>query len=380
MFAPIESREWLRGRPQAALHDLGSLALHDDAAGRTPAVPPALANRSDPPAGVTLHTLLATAYGVDPEQVLVTAGADHAYFLAVAAALDAERERQEGASEGESVGGGAPAPRALVELPAAEHRVQVPAGLGAPVDRFRRVDDSWALDPNRVRDAAGPATALVAVTNRHDPSGQVADRETLAAAADAAAESGARLVVDESTAPYGAPAPDGPFGGPSAAGLDAAAVVGSLSFLPGLDALSVGWLIADPDFVARARAVGEYVPGVADATVALARRALYAREDLLAAAHKRTAANADPLAAFLAEHDALTGPVPEGAPYGFVSVADADGDAVTGAAWEAGVLVVPGRFFGDRERVRVSLGGPPDSATAGLRALAGALPQASSDD
>ncbi|MEF8840418.1 MAG: hypothetical protein V5A62_02175 [Haloarculaceae archaeon] len=46
---------------------------------------------------------------------------------------------------------------------------------------------------------------------------------------------------------------------------------------------------------------------------------------------------------------------------------------VAAAAWDEGVLVVPGRFFGASEGVRVSLGGPLEEMEAAPAAFGGAL-------
>ncbi|MFC7045632.1 hypothetical protein ACFQH6_09650 [Halobacteriaceae archaeon GCM10025711] len=94
MFPSIDYLEWIEGRPRAALYDLGSSDLRGDRAFEATVVPDLLEDLPDPPAGVSLHTLLATEYGVEPEQVVVTAGATHANFLAAATALqDAEDPR-----------------------------------------------------------------------------------------------------------------------------------------------------------------------------------------------------------------------------------------------------------------------------------------------
>jgi aspartate/methionine/tyrosine aminotransferase len=46
-----------------------------------------------------------------------------------------------------------------------------------------------------------------------------------------------------------------------------------------------------------------------------------------------------------------------------------DGNRVSEAAWEEGVLVVPGRFFGDERAVRISLGGDPAAMADALGAF-----------
>lgn len=362
MFEPIEYLDWIRGRPEVTLHDLGSSDLRGERSGSRP-VPEPLGDLDDPPAGVNLHTLLATAYGVDPQRVLVTAGASHANFLAAATAL-ARRD-------GDGDDG-----RVLVESPGYEPLVATPAGLGATVDRFERPGPSFDLDADRVADTARGETALVTVTNRHNPSGRLVDRATLADAAAAAGEAGARLLVDEVYAPVGTDPRTGDgtaFGGPTAAGLEGAVVTGSLTKFFGLGELRVGWLVADEPFVEAARRVMDHVPAVAPVTASLAERAVYAAGDLAERQRELVAANADQLAAFVEDRPDVAGRAFDGSTFALLDPAAADGDAVAEAAWEAGVLVVPGRFFGADDRVRVSVARDPEAVGASLRAFGGVL-------
>ena len=187
MFPHIEYLEWLQGRPDVAMYDLGSSDLRGvtETQERPATVPPALEGRSDPPVGATLELQIAGEYGVDPECVLVTAGASHANFLATATALDAD-PTSERAEERQ---------RALVEKPGYEPHRRTPAAFDAAVDRFLREDD-YRLVPERVEKALTPNTSLVTLTNRHNPSGRLADRETLADVAAHASEYDARLLVD----------------------------------------------------------------------------------------------------------------------------------------------------------------------------------------
>jgi aspartate/methionine/tyrosine aminotransferase len=350
VFEPIAYREWMRGRPEAALHDLGTVALRGDRDSERRAVPPPLVDRPDPPTGATLHTQLATLYGVHPEQVLVTAGATHANGLAAATAL----------ADGD---------RILVEKPGPGALAATPAALGATVDRFAR--PAGRLEPDRVANAVGEETALVGVTNRHEPTGHLADRGSLAAVAEAADEAGARLLVDESRAAFlSAPSGNGPFGGVTAAGLDGAVVTGSLSAFPGLPELRIGWLLADREFVAAARQVRDHCPAVAETSVALAERALYAADDLATEARDLLTENATLLEEFVAGRPDVTGG--SGTNYAFLDCG-ADGERVAQAAWEAGVLVVPGRCFGAPDRVRVALGRAPADGEVALRQFGAVL-------
>ena len=359
MFPRLEYLEWISGRPEVALYDLGSSDLRGDRDYEPEVVPEPLDGLDDPPLGATLETQIAGEYGVEPEQVLVTAGATTANVLAAATALQRSREAAEDERE---------KPRVLVENPGYEPLVKTPTAFGAAVDRFRR-GDHYSLDPERVRKATTERTRLVTVTNRHNPSGVLTDRETLAAVADAVSDEGASFLVDEVYAPYTTDPVDGAFGGPTAAGLEDTVVTNSLTKFYGLGDLRIGWLIADEAFVADARAIAHNFCCVPDTSRALGRRAFHNSDSLAERSRTLLAENAELLGAFLDSRDDVDGFVSDGATYAFLDPVNANGDELLSVAWDEGLLVVPGRFFGNEERVRVSLGRSPGEVTPALDAL-----------
>jgi len=385
MFPPIAYLQWIEGRPAAAEHDLGTSDLR-----RLPAddpddlVPSRLRGLSQPSDGRSLREHVAAEYDIDEANVLLTAGATHGGFLAcaTAAALAWERtadERSEGGAAAATgpAGDEGPRPCALVEVPGYEPLVETPRGIGSRVARFRRPGPEHGLDPARVAAAApdlsGPL-AHVTVTNRHNPTGAVVDRATLAATAEVAADHGGYLLVDEVYAPYAIgtgtdDAAGDAFGGPTGAGLAATVTVGSLTKFHGLGGLRVGWITGPEAFIKRARSVEHHVPALAAPSVALARRFFAHRDDLVADARDHCRRNHELLAGFLADRDDLAGSVEPGSPFAYLEHERADGDAVSAAAWDAGVLVVPGRFFGMSDGVRVSLGRAPDDCEAALDAF-----------
>jgi aspartate/methionine/tyrosine aminotransferase len=367
VFPRIDYVDWVLPRIEAARHDLGSSDLHPDGPpDRTSVVPSRLADRETPDR--TVRSFVAEEYGVPTERVLVTAGTSSANLLAAAAALGPPEELTDGGADGSPMS-------VLVEKPGYEPHVASPRGLGANVDRFLRPPETdHDVDPERIEAALRPGTRLVTVSNRHNPSGRRVDRETLAECAAVAREHDARLLVDEVYAPYGRRAVerDGhAFGAPTAAGLDGAVATGSLTKFFGFGSLRIGWLIADEEFVDRAREAAVHLSDVARPSRLLARRALAAGPELGDTARERCTRNHDLLASFLAEHDRLTGTTFEGCPYAFVEheAEDVDGDDIAEAAEEAGVLVVPGRFFGAPSGVRVALGRPPGQVEAALAAF-----------
>ena len=363
MFPRLAYLEWITGRPEVALYDLATSDMRGDRDHEPDIVPEPLEGLVDPPTGATLETQIAGEYGVHPEQVLVTAGASVANFVATAAALypDADATDPEAAE-----------PTALVEKPTYEPLLKTPQAVGGDVNRFIREEKS-RLVPDRVAKAMTDDTRLVTVTNRHNPSGRLAGRETLAEMAAVADDNDARLLVDEVYAPYVAEPVDGPFGGPTAAGLDGAVVTNSLTKFHGLSDLRIGWLVADRPFVERARSVAYHVPGVSGPGRALGKRAFHNTDELDARSRELVATNADLLASFVENREDVEGVLAPGSTFAFLDPVNVDGDELTETAWEEGVLVVPGRFLGDEERIRVSLGRSPDHVAAGLDALADVL-------
>jgi len=349
-FPPIEYIEWIQGRPERATHDLGTSDLHgrhDDP----------LPEDGDPAADVeTVQRRLSELYGVSAEQVLVTAGATAATVIAIATVLDSSDQL-------------------LVERPGYEAHVATPRGLGAAVERFdRRPAEGYGLDLDRLAERCSPETSAVVLTNRHNPSGRLLDRETLADAAATARASDARLLVDEVYAPYGSTGEgQGPFGGVTVAGLEDAVVTASLTKFHGYGGLRIGWLVADEAFVDRARSIAIHLPTVAAPSCQLAAPVLANADQETAAASSLHDRNATLLSSFVERRSALTRTPPADCAYGVLEHESCSGTELADAAADAGVLVVPGRFFGDKQRVRVSLGGSPEEMEAALSAFGDVL-------
>jgi len=358
MFSRIEYLHWIEGRPGAADYDLATSDLRGSGPLQEDVVPEALVGLPDPPADVDLESQIAEVYGVEPGEVLVTAGATLANALAAGAALSMGEDRTQ----------------VLVEKPGYEPLRATPRAFGGEVNRFlRRADAGYALDADRVGAALDDEPALVSVTNRHNPSGRHSGRERLAATAEVVADPGGYLLVDEVYAPFVTEAGDGPFGGVTAAGLDGTVVTSSLTKFHGLGGLSLGWLVADREFVSAAREVAAHLPAVSRPSRALARRALFNADRLARRSRELLRNNHAELAAFVAGRDDLVGTVPDGSTYAFLGHDERDGDAVTAAAEKRGLLVVPGRFFDDPDRFRVSLGRGNDQVSGALSVLGEAL-------
>jgi aspartate/methionine/tyrosine aminotransferase len=359
MFPTMPYLEWIWGRPERATYDLGSSDLRTYRPDGS-VVPEPLRGLDDPgDDGPSLEEYIAEEYDVSTDEVLVAAGATHANFVAAATALGISEEEND----------------VLVEKPGYGPLLHTPDGLGARVTRFMRPpEEDYALSPKRVADAATQPTTLVTVTNRHNPTGRMVDRETLSAVAEAAADVDAHLLVDEVYGPYvGEAAQRTAFGGVTGAGLPNTIATGSLTKFHGLGGLRIGWLVAPEAFVERAKRTLAHVPAISAPSVALARRFFAHRDELVERSRAHLRRNHEMLASFVADRDDLSGTIHEGCTFGLVAHDAVDGETLAEAAWEEGVLVVPGTFLDEPEGIRLSAGRDPDEVEAGLSVLGDVL-------
>ena len=319
--------------------DPADLALHGDNAYGYPPLSQAIAAR----------------FGIDPACVVAPGGGcSFANHLAMAALI-------------------APGHEVLVEDPTYELLTSTLSFLQARVTRFeRRADEHWRLDPDSVAGRLSPATRLVVLTNLHNPSSALADEAVIAAVAEAADRVGARLLVDEvylelmfrDGRARTAFRPDG-----------AIIVTSSLTKAYGLSGLRCGWILAPAELAERMRRLndlfGVLPPHVSERMSVVAFDRL---EALRARANAMVGANRAAYREHLGEHPALDQVLFDHGTTVFPRLKAGDGDRLferLTTAFDASI--VPGRFFGRPNHIRVGLGGDAAMTREGLTRLASAL-------
>lgn len=293
-----------------------------------------------------LREAIAAKCGVTPDRVVMADGTSMANMLAMAALIE-------------------PGDEMLVEHPAYEPMVAAARFLGGAVKSFARAGPEFRLDPDAVERALTPRTRLILLTNLHNPTGNLADAETLRRIGGL----GVRVLIDEV---YLDAAP----GQTSAALLgDAFVTTSSLTKVYGLSGLRCGWVLAEPALAERMWRLNELF-GVAQAhaderlsCIALARLDEVAAQtpDLLA--RNRALANA-----FFARRDDLqVAPMVQGVT-AFPRLLRGDVDALHDLLRaRLDTAIVPGRFFGLADHFRIGIGGPTEMVAAGLERLGAAL-------
>lgn len=158
-----------------------------------------------------------------PDDVLITAGAAEANYLALRQILQA----------GDDV---------VTETPGWPQVGVIARAIGARLIEVPRQEaNGWRLDPEEVAGAVTARTRLIFLTNPNNPTGRLIPPEDLARLAAIAESAGAFLLVDEVYAglEWAARRP------PAIAGLTARGITtGSVSKALGLQGLRTGWMIS----------------------------------------------------------------------------------------------------------------------------------------
>ncbi|ETX28102.1 aminotransferase class I/II-fold pyridoxal phosphate-dependent enzyme [Roseivivax isoporae] len=278
-----------------------------------------------------------------PDDVLITAGAAEANYLAIMQLLE-------------------PADEIVVETPGWPQADVLAKAVGARIRHVvRRDEDSWRFPMEQLADAVNDRTKIIFVTNPNNPTGQRFSRDELCTLVDHARRVGAWLIVDEV---YAGLEWEGDRS-PSIAGLyERGITTGSVSKALGLQGLRTGWLICrDPGLVMDAVILRENsseimnVMGEVIAEVAM-RADRYrvamdkARDDGLA--------NLSRLDAFVEDEPRLSWVRPRAGLIGLARLdAKLDGDAFARRllADPYRTFLLPGSAYGQPAHIRVGVGG-----------------------
>lgn len=270
--------------------------------------------------------------GLEPEDILVFAGAEEAIFCLVNVLME-------------------PGAHAIVTWPGYQSLYEVARATGADVTlhELREADD-WAIDVDRLRAAVTPQTRLIVVNTPHNPTGMLPDRATFDALVAIADDASATLLIDEVYRDLEFDPTDRLPAGAEASPRGVSLGVMSKSFA--MAGLRIGWLATrDRDLLARCAAFKDYTTICSSApSEILALIGLRAADVVLARSLGIVAANLTRLDAFFESWaDRFTWVRPRAGSVGFPRLTV---PGVTIDAWAAdlveaeGVLLLPGSQFG----------------------------------
>jgi aspartate/methionine/tyrosine aminotransferase len=307
-----------------------------------------------------LRREMASLYdGIEPDEVLVFAGAEEAIFCLVNVLLG-------------------PGDHAVVTWPGYQSLYEIARAAGADVTLHELHEpDGWSLDVPRLVASLTEATRLVVVNAPHNPTGMLPTAAEWATLTAALAERGIHLLVDEVYRFLEVEPGDRLVAGADA--FDRGISLGVMSKSFAMAGLRIGWLAThDRDVLARCAAFKDYTTICSSAPAEiLSIIALRARDAVLARSRAIVSANLELLDAFFADWaDRFTWVRPRAGSIGFprLTVPGVRIDDWSAALVEAeGVLILPGSQFGHAgNHFRVGFGRTdlPDSL-ARLEAYAG---------
>ncbi len=252
--------------------------------------------------------------------------------------------------------------------PAYQPLYELARGAGADV-RFVELHagDDFAIDLGAIEDSVGPRTKVVLLNVPHNPTGQTVSPEDLRELARRLAPLGVHLIVDEVFREMRSGHP------PSAwDGQDNLIVIGSTSKSYALPGLRVGWMVANPELVVKARQFRKYTslnPGSRDQLWALA--ALEHRAAVLERTWALTEDGAELATRWIADHPddfELTAPPAGGLFFPRLRHAVPTLDFCAELVHDTGVLLAPGSVCYETEG-HLRLGVATPQLAAGLDRL-----------
>lgn len=310
---------------------------------------------SDPWFHTGLTAKIARLEDVRPENIFLTSGGSDAIFLVYRTILE----------KGDEV---------IVEHPYYEPLTAIPEYLGAEVKILhRRPEDEFRIDLDDLNSLMSRHTKLIVLTNLHNPTGAHLTKEQLMNVLAAARKinDGVKILVDEvyhrfvdqSAKP--------------AANLDEAFIsINSLSKVYGLFMLRCGWITACADFIERARDVFVLLENIGSPlNEAIANTVVEHLDEYAVHSHSVLFQNRKMLNEVirpLLDEGILKGELPANGCIYFPELAginNVDG-FIRKLMKKQHAYIVPGRFFGSPQHVRMGFGGNSANLKIGLERFA----------
>lgn len=230
---------------------------------------------------VELTQMLCDMYHCLPENIITTTGASEANFLVFSSLLDTGDE-------------------VVVEQPGYQPMWLTPEMLGARCIYWpREFQDKFRVNPGSLQNVLTDKTKLVVLTNLHNPSGILTDKNTIKTIASIAEEYNAFLLVDEIFL-------DGSFTPQSSSfGLSNVIITSSPTKIYGLGGLHTGWIVAPNEIAERFQRLKAHSTGASSyvSEILTANVLKTARMDLIKRFHKRSKTNFDYLGKWFDSHN-----------------------------------------------------------------------------
>ena len=260
----------------------------------------------------------------------------------------------------------------LIEEPTYDPLLAIAQYLGAKIKRFARpFAGGFQIDLESLQKQITPKTRLIVLTNLHNPSSVLLEKETLLTIGTLAQRVGAKVLVDEVY--LEALLPEGPV---SAVHLGPEFVAtSSLTKGYGLSGLRCGWILAEPALVQQMWRLKDIFDGVGPhPTERMSVMALNQLPQIAERAKNILQSNRAALNQFLDSRDDLNAVRVDAGTTSFpLLVQGSVEDLCNRLSEDYETAIVPGRFFEMPQHFRIGICCKPELFQAGLERLAAAL-------
>jgi len=362
IIPPVEYLSWHKNRPRLRF-DLAVSGVPNADVAELIGDPRAFRAEMDQCAGYghpALIVAVARRYAVPAENVLVTAGTSMANFFALACTAE-------------------PGRKVLLETPTYEPLLSAARLIGAERVRFERRPDARGLPGQPDQSAVehglrGGATAVV-LSNHHNPGGVRLSAPELAPLIRLCETHAAHLIVDEAYLDLGYLNRGDPLW-TAAALSDRVLATGSLTKAYGLSGLRIGWLLAAPEVIARARNLVDHLHVVdSGPSQVMGLRALRRIEVFEERCRAHYRACRPVLDEWLRGRPDVTANRDDGAVFALLRIEGVQDTALLAEllAREYETLVTPGHFFDGPRYLRIGFGGSAEELAEALHRMGRAV-------
>jgi aspartate/methionine/tyrosine aminotransferase len=299
-----------------------------------------------------LRQEIASLYtGVDPDQILTTAGSSEANFLLLWSNIE-------------------PGDEVVFMMPNYMQIWGLARGFGAVLKPFwLRESLGWAPDLDELRRLVTPRTKLIIVTNPNNPTGAVLGPEAMMGIIELADGAGAWIIADEV---YQGAEREGPTSPSFWGKYERAVIVNGLSKAYGLPGIRIGWIIGAEDFILKTWPYHDYTtisPSILSDRLAQIALSPAKRQKTLRRTKDILQVNYPHLESWLKNQDGIFSFIPpQAGAIAFVRY-NLDINSTTLATrliHEKSTLIVPGDHFDMDRHLRFGYGSEPEYLKNGL--------------
>ncbi len=298
-----------------------------------------------------LKELISSKYGINAQNIILTRGATNAIFLICQCLLEHKDE-------------------VLVETPCYEPLWRTPELVGARVTFISRREPVYSFDLREIAQKVSKKTRLIILTNIHNPTGSFLSVDNLLKILEVVRTKNkeTKILVDEVYLDFLDERP------PPAVLLDNGFItISSLTKVYGFNILRCGWIAAEEKILRRIRYNQVFVDGIGSRYLeAISTIVMENLDEYRALSRNVVSKNRQVLSEMmtpLINKGKICGSLPDAGCLYFPEIpgiknTDALVDYLKN---EHKVCVVPGKFFGKQNHIRISFGGTPNKLREGLK-------------